>query len=388
MMRIVHTSDWHAGRVWKGIDRLPELTTILENLGDFIEREKIDLLLVTGDVFDSGAPAAAAERLVFSFLKRIGRAGTQTVVIAGNHDNPARLEAWGMLAELVEVRTVARPLRPEHGGVIEIESRSGETAVVAALPFASLATLVSGLELAEDATRAYQRYADGLGEMVRTLCARFRPTTINLFMGHTHLDGAVIAGSERRVHLGEEWATTAQTLPANAHYVALGHIHRPQRIEAAPSPTLYAGSPLQLDFGEAGEEKSFVLIEARPSAPAKIERVPYRGGKALREVRGSRGVMARRAASLTVGGWVGVVVPLTAPDPDVNAKVRRLLANATSVDVELPELEEAGQRIDRRGLAPAELYRAYFRERHTRDPEQGIIDGFEDLRRRAEGGGA
>src|SRR5215813_13074275 len=118
-MLIVHSSDWHAGRVWKAIDRLPELEAVLENLGDFIERERVDLLLMSGDVFDSRGPSARAERAVFRFFRRVGKAGTKTVVIAGNHDDPARLEAWGMLAELVDVATVARPCRPDQGGVVE-----------------------------------------------------------------------------------------------------------------------------------------------------------------------------------------------------------------------------------------------------------------------------
>src|SRR5262249_358565 len=81
LMRTVHTSDWHAGRVWKSISRVGELADILEHLGDFVEGKKIDLLLVTGDVFDNRAPAAEAERIVFRFLKRVGRAGTKAVVI-------------------------------------------------------------------------------------------------------------------------------------------------------------------------------------------------------------------------------------------------------------------------------------------------------------------
>jgi len=130
-MRIVHTSDWHAGRIWRRIDRLPELADVLENLGDFLESERVDLLLMSGDVFDSGAPNPAAERLVFGFFKRIGRAGIQTVVIAGNHDSPARLQAWGTLAELVNVRAVAFPYRRDAGGLLELVSRSGEKARVA-----------------------------------------------------------------------------------------------------------------------------------------------------------------------------------------------------------------------------------------------------------------
>src|SRR5437870_13779616 len=110
-MRIVHTSDWHAGRIWKSLSRLDELEAVLDDLGHFIEQEKVDLLLVSGDIFDSGVPSASAERLVFRFFRRVGDAGAKSIVIAGNHDSAARLEAWGTLAELVDVHIRGR-VRP------------------------------------------------------------------------------------------------------------------------------------------------------------------------------------------------------------------------------------------------------------------------------------
>ena len=104
-------------------------------------------------------------------------------------------------------------------------------------------------------------------------------------MAHTHLDGAAFGTSERTVHLGEEWAATPQAMPASASYVALGHIHQPQRIDAAPAPTDYAGSPLQLDFGEAGQRKSFLVIEAKPGRPVKVDAIPYEGGQPLLDLK-------------------------------------------------------------------------------------------------------
>jgi exonuclease SbcD len=337
-MLIVQTSDWHAGRLWKGIDRLDELEAVLAHLGDFIERERVDLLLMTGDVFDTRGPSAAAERAVFGFFRRVGNAGTRTCVIAGNHDDPVRLDAWGTLAELADVTTVARPRRADRGGVIEHETRSGQRAVVAVVPFAKTSDLVSAAEMAASDTHAHQRYAEGMRGIIGHLTTRFRPDAVNLLMAHTHLDGAVLARSERRVHLGKEWSATAQVLPSTAHYVGLGHIHKPQRIEAAPSPAYYAGSALQLDFGEIGEEKSFVVIAAEPGQPARIERVPYAGGKSLHDVRKTLTELDREAEQLCALGWLRVTVPLEAPDIDLNRKVRQLLGNAVvSVDYELPE---------------------------------------------------
>lgn len=382
-MKILHTSDWHAGRAWKSVDRLPELAAVLDRLAGFVEREKVDLLLVSGDVFDGGAPPPDAERVVFAFFKRVGLAGTHSVVIAGNHDSAARLEAWGALAELVRVHAVGRPRPPDRGGVVEITSRAGEKAVVAALPFAPIGHLVSALELADEA-EAMKRYADGVREMIRRLAARFRPDAVNLLVAHTHLEGAAYSGTERRVHLGEDWAATPQALPHEAHYVALGHIHRPQAVEAAPAPTRYAGSPLQLDFGEAGEAKSFVLVEARPKAgPARVGCVPYEGGKPLRDVRATLVELERDAEALREGGWLRVTVPLDRPDPDIAAKVRRLLPNALVIRPDAPRADaEKEPPHEVRGLAPREAFAAYFRGAHGREAEPELLDAFEALRER------
>lgn len=381
-MRIVHTSDWHAGRMWKGVNRLDELGAVLEHLGDFIERENVDLLLHSGDVFDSGAPVAEAERLVFRFFKRVGGAGVPTVVIAGNHDSPARVEAWGALAELVGVHAVPRPKRAQQGGCLTIATRSGEGARVAAVPFAAPRVFVSALELAESDTRSRQRYAEGLKAMVDEVCTGFAGDAVNLLMLHTHLEGALFSGSERRVHLGEEWAATPQALPSTAHYIALGHIHKPQRLASAPAPAVYAGSTLQLDFGEAGEEKSFVVVEARPRQPAQMVRVPYQGAKPLAKVRHTLSELEREAPRLSSSGWLHVTVPLTLRDPDVAAKVRRLLPNAVRIEAEMPVVTEGDSAVAHppRGTPPAELYQAYHLRAHGRAPEAPLVEAFERLR--------
>jgi exonuclease SbcD len=375
-MRIVHTSDWHAGRIWKNVDRHDELEAVLDHLASFVEREHVDLVLVTGDLFDNGAPSARAERTVFRFFKRVGQAGAQSVVIAGNHDSGARLEAWGELASLVGVHVVGQPKPPDRGGVIEIHTRSGETATVAALPFAAQRTLVSALELAGDDTLAMQRYADKLGRIVQLLCARFRQDTVNLLLAHTHLDGALFTGSERRVHLGDEWAASAQAFPANAHYVALGHIHRPQDI-LGPSPIAYAGSPMQLDFGEAGEVKSFVVVDAAPGRPATIRREPYQGAKPLREERGTLAELEARAEELREAGWLKVVLKLDEPDPEVARKVRRFLENAVVIEVDAPEGEAVAS--SRRTLAdasPVDVYRDFYAQRHGGQPSDELLERF------------
>jgi exonuclease SbcD len=184
--------------------------------------------------------------------------------------------------------------------------------------------------------------------------------------------------------MGEEWAALPQAIPPDAHYVALGHIHKPQRLLAAPSPAHYAGSTLQMDFGEAGEEKSFVLVDARPGQPVRTERVPYRGGRKLVRVRGTLADLERDAQRLSdPGALLWASVSLDAPDPDINARVRHLLPNALRVEVELRErslFDIQTRAAHARAVDPAELYAAFVSARRGEaalDPE--LLAAFKDL---------
>jgi DNA repair protein SbcD/Mre11 len=385
-VKIVHTSDWHIGQRWKGIQRLDELEAVLEHLAAFIESHEIDLVLHSGDVFESRNPPAEAEQLVNRFLVRVGRAGAHMLVVAGNHDDPLRLDARSLLTEYVNVQILGRPRPASRGGTRTIETRCGETAVVAALPFASPGAWVSALDLAGEEVLARRQYARMFELAVQDLCAPFRPDAVNLLMAHTHLEGALFGESERRVHIDEDWAASPASLPSAASYVGLGHLHKPQRIEA-PVPAYYAGSLLQMDFGEAGEEKSFVVVTASPGKPAEpappappanIEHVPYEGGLPLFDLRVPLAELPEIAERYPKG-WLRVTVPLTERDPDLNRKVRELLPNALVVRAELPEAEEPPDLRLETGLSPVEHYAAYHRRAHQQEADRFVLEVFRNL---------
>ncbi len=370
-MKIVHTSDWHAGRLWKRVPRLDELGRALGSLADYVEAEGVDLVLMTGDVFDSGSPHPDAEKLVFKVLKRLGQAAP-VIVIAGNHDDPRRLEAWGTFAELANIRCVAKPRRPDQGGLIEVRSRAGETALVAPIPFAPIRWFVDAAGLGDE-SQAVSSYAAGVAELASVFAESFRNDTINILMAHTHVEGAKLAKSERTVHLGDQWAVTPQQLPSAASYTALGHIHKPQALRHAVE---YAGSPLQLDFGEEGEEKTFVVIEAHPGVPSKVMRVPYEGGTPLKTFEGTWDELEAATAMLREAGHVRVFLKLTEMEPDIVKRVREQVPNAVAVQVKLPEIEATVMARPEREATPVELYRAYCERRYEMAPEPALIEAF------------
>ncbi len=297
---------------------------MLDDLASVIERERIDLVLMTGDVFDTPSPPADAERLVFGFFRRIGRLDIPSVVIAGNHDSPARVEAWGQLAELARVTTCGLPKPFDQGGCVRIPTASGETAIVAMIPFVAPSRFVSAQALGAAPEQASSTYAGKMQELVAHVSQGFADETVNLLMAHTHLEGAVVGRSERRLHFGEDWAASPTVLPARAHYVALGHIHRHQRIVAAPAPTWYAGAPMQLDFGEEGEPKYYNVIDARPRQAARVEPRPYVGARPLRTVTVTQDEVGRVG---TTGPTVDAARPTDrCGGPSAPARGRGLLA--------------------------------------------------------------
>jgi DNA repair protein SbcD/Mre11 len=376
-VKIVHTSDWHIGRRWKGIQRLDELEAVLDHLAAFIERESIDLVLHTGDVFESRNPPAEAEQLVNRFLIRVGRTGAKMLIVAGNHDDPLRLDARSLLTEFVNVQIVGRPRSAFWGGTRTIETRSGETAVVAALPFASPGAWVSALDLAGDEPAARSKYAEMFERAVQDLCGAFQPDAVNLLMAHTFIEGAQFGESERRVHIGADWAASPEALPTTASYIALGHLHKPQQIDV-PVPAYYAGSLLQMDFGEAGEEKTFVVVTASPGEPTTVEHVPYEGGLPLVDLRATLDELEESADERRTG-WLRVTVPLPEKDPDLNRKVRELLPNALVVRAELPEVEEPPDIRLESGIPPVGHYANYHLRMHQQPAELAVLDTFQDL---------
>ncbi len=394
-MILLHTSDWHAGKAWKGRSRLDELAAVLDDLALAVERERVDIVLMTGDVFDSTSPSAEAERLVFRFFRRVGQLDVPSVVIAGNHDSPARVEAWAQLAELARV-TACGVVKPhDEGGSVVIRTRSGEQAIVGMIPFVGASQVLSAEQLGAADVELSSTYARQMARLFEESSQAFRADAVNLLLAHTHVHGAVVGSSERRVHVAEEWAASPARLPAMASYVALGHIHRHQAIAAAPVPTWYAGAPMQLDFGEEGEPKYWNLVEAHPGEPVSVTPRPYVGARPLRTVRVPASMFERPIGDDGASGslfdepvvdaadrpHLRVVVDCTgaAVAPDINRQVRAAIPGVVSVDLIRPRPDPAERQPTLQGMfAPRDLYAAYLRQQGEPGGD-AILDAFEEL---------
>ncbi len=363
-MRILHTGDWHVGRAIRGRSRAAEFDAALHEVVGIAGQEGVDVVLIAGDLYDHRSPVPEADALVFEALVRLYEAHIPVVAISGNHDSAIRLEALAKLLRPIGVTMVARVAPPDQGSLVEVPSRDGsEGALVACLPFVPERRFGDAAALFAATEAWYQSYAEGMGRLLSAMTEPFRPDRVNVLLGHLFTDGAIPGGGEHQITIGIEYAVSPSRLPATASYVALGHVHRPQAVRGAPSPTRYAGSLLQLDFGETEQTKSVTIVEARPNRPAKVREVALSAGRRLLDVEGTLDAVLDKGGSLK-DAYLRVFVDTEGPVPGIAERIRDALPNAVDVQLryERAEPEDEGRPLS--SLQPRDQFVSYYRREH------------------------
>jgi DNA repair protein SbcD/Mre11 len=333
-MKFLHTSDWHVGKVLKGRSRLDEQRAVLREIVQVARDHHVDAVLVAGDLYESSAPSADAQQLVVQALLALRRTGAEVIAIAGNHDHAATFDAYRPLMASTGITLAGGVRGAADGGVVTFTARStGEPVIVALLPFLSQRHAVRAAQLV---TKTPGEAAAGYGLLVRDLLAAltvgFRDDAVNLVMAHLMAARGKLGGGERSAQSIVEYWVPDDAFPPDAHYVALGHLHRRQALPA-PCPVHYCGSPIALDFGEQDNTSVVLVVEARVGAPARITaEVPIRSGRRLRTVRGTIDELARCAEEF---GDDYLRVWLCEPArAGLQQDVRRLLPNALEVRID------------------------------------------------------
>ena len=375
-MKILHTADWHVGKTLRGRSRADEHRAVLDEIVGIAEREAVDLVLVAGDQFDRAVPNPESEEIVYDALLRLARTGAHVVVIAGNHDNRKRLAAVRPLLELTNITAASRVRRTDEGGVVRIGTGSGETACIALFPFQSKRGIVTAEALMGGDPDDHQKeYSDRCRRIADTLCAEFSADTVNLVVAHLTVVGAAVGGGEREAHIFDYYVP-ADIFPASAHYVALGHIHKPQMIPGK-CPVWYAGSPFALDFGETHGDNCVLVVEVEANRPARVQQIPLASGRALRTIRGSS-LDLDAMEGKTGDDFLRVIVE-DAPSPGLAERVREVFPHAVDVIVARPNGSGNGpEPVDPGKLRdPRRQFRLYLKERDIAGEELAKL--FDEL---------
>jgi len=380
-MRLLHTSDWHLGRSFGPVSLHEDQVAFVDWFVRLAVQERVDLVVVAGDVYDRAVPPTRSIELVRSALVRLQGAGIQVVVITGNHDGAERVAAYDGLLDAAGIHVRGGYARA--GEVLRLAFADGPLDIV---PIPFLDPVLEPLADVADATGVADA-TDAAG--VAAPVAARRPThhvvaaramgrarlagigARSLAVAHAFVVGGgyapTVSDSERELAVGGTGAVDA-TVFDGFSYTALGHLHTPQLVG---SPAVrYSGTPLAYSFSET-RAKEVVLVEIDAAGVSRAEAVPVPVGRGVLTLTGTIAQLIGRADATAVGRFVRAV--LTDQGAVIDAKARLQAVYPLVVEVELrPAIAADGlDRIPvhhRRRLQPAEAAAAFWHDVHAADP--------------------
>jgi exonuclease SbcD len=277
-MKILHTADWHLGHRLHDYSQLEEQTLFLSWMENYIIGQKIDVLLISGDVFDTGVPSNQSLEMYYSFLVKLKETTCQSVIITGgNHDSPGTLNAPKHILDALSIKVVGKATENIEDEVFEIDI-NGEKVIIGAVPYlrdGDIRRAVAG-ESFEELTDKYKAALIHHYEASAKQCELINTSKAPVIaMGHLFATGGSVSDSEQNIYVGTLGHIGAEDFPAYFDYIALGHLHRPQII-GGNDKVRYSGSPNILSFSEINYDKKVIVltIEGNRISDIKDDVVP------------------------------------------------------------------------------------------------------------------
>ncbi|MGY5850026.1 exonuclease SbcCD subunit D C-terminal domain-containing protein [Salegentibacter sp. F14] len=286
-MKILHTADWHIGKKLHKHELSQDFEFFIAWLCNFIEKEQVDVLLISGDVFDLANPSSEARKQYFRALMRLRKLDCELVITGGNHDSPAMLNAPKDILRALEMHVIGGLPENLEEILIPIKNKEGATElVIAALPYLRDTDLRSAMEgqTYEDRLEAIRKGIQKCFNKAAELCQIKYPGLPAIAMGHLFAAGAESSESEREIQVGNLAAFNALQFGEYFRYIALGHIHKPQKLNSA-IPTYYSGSPFPLSFSERKDNKRVLLLNTEKGW--EPENIPVPSFRTLLKISGT-----------------------------------------------------------------------------------------------------
>lgn len=275
-MKILHTADWHIGKKLHKHDLFPDFTLFIEWLVQLISEKEIELVLVSGDIFDSSNPSTQARKQFYASLIALYNTGARVIITGGNHDSPSVLNAPKELLEKLQISVIGALPNSFSEYIFPIKNKANTPEiVVVAIPFLRDNNLQKNIETT-DYQQRIEAFEQGVSHIFSQALAYAQTQFPNLpviAMGHLFASGNIATSeSERDIQIGNQ-ARINPHLLGNYSYIALGHIHKPQRL-SAKTPTFYSGSPIPLSFSERNDLKRVLLIDTQKGFEPESISVP------------------------------------------------------------------------------------------------------------------
>lgn len=329
-MKLLHTGDWHIGKRLYGVDRGDECRAALAELAQIARDERVDAVLMSGDLMDRRLVDSEALGDCLQALEALATVAPVLAVV-GNHDDPGLWGAFAPYLALRRIHVAHRVARPDDA-VVTVDTAAGPLhAALMPWPEPGRAARELGVDIAE----AKGSYAD----LVRVMLDHYGQALerrraaeggVTALVAHLMVDGAVGGGGEREMTLGITYCVSPQALPSTVDYVALGHVHRPQAVPGVAVPARYAGSPMAIDFSEDNHTKSACIVEV-DGVHTTVREVPLTASRPLVRLRSSLQGLADAAAAAP-GGWYLCEVLLDGPVLDLVHQVREQVPDTLRVE--------------------------------------------------------
>ena len=317
-MRVLHTSDWHIGRTLYGRKRYEEFEAFLTWLAEIIQQNQINALLAAGDVFDTSAPSNRAQELYYRFLCRAAASSCRhIVVVAGNHDSPSFLNAPKELLKVFDVHVVGSSTASLEDEVLVLRNeQDAPELIVCAVPYLRDRD-IRAAEAGESVEDKERKLIDGIRTHYAAVAALAEQKQEELGadipivgMGHLFTAGGQTVDGDgvRELYVGSLAHVTAGIFPACFNYLALGHLHVPQKVNGSET-IRYSGSPLPMGFGEAKQQKSVCQVDFRSTA-ASVQLIGVPIFQRLERVKGDWNGISNRILELSAAGsqgWLEVI---------------------------------------------------------------------------------
>lgn len=337
-MRILHTSDWHFGQFFLGHSRQAEHEKLIAWLVEQARLHEADSVLIAGDIFDTGAPPSYARELYYALILALRDAGVGLTLLAGNHDSVAVLEESRELLNALNTVVIPSVQNDPNEQIRVLNKRNGEPgAIVCAIPFIRPRDVLQSLagqsaqekqSSLQDAIHAHYRALHELALRKREEIGTDLPI---IATGHLTTVGASASESVREIYVGALEAFPTSAFP-EADYIALGHIHRPQKVGGLEH-IRYSGSPIALSFDEARQQKEMLLVDLSVKGLEKVTPIPIPCFQQMASVKGSlkdlETQIAAAASVISEGetAWLEVVISADDYLSDLQARIQKICEN-------------------------------------------------------------
>lgn len=378
-MKILHTSDWHIGKKLIRRDRSEEFRAVLNEISDICEKEKVELCLVAGDIFDTYTPSAEAESIFFEAVTRIAKF-CAVLIISGNHDDYVRLTASSSLAEeqniyivgnnlrAVKCRTEGKcyPVESDNGYVVFCNSK-GEKVYINTLPYPNEARFKEG--------KSEEKFEDKINRWIAFGERGKKEGTPSIFLSHIFVCGGSASESEREIDLGGARLVPTDSLPS-CDYVALGHLHKRQKIG---KNAYYSGAIMRFSFDESNAAKSVNVFEIDGGGVSNFRQIELKSIKNLVRLQALDAESGIELLKNNDGDYVELTLILSEPLSRAQISALSQCENLVSLKTEVENSNLTEETQSKKDKTASQLFEGFYFSRFGTQPAEELLKLFLEL---------